>query len=252
MTGFVSLVGAGPGDPELLTMRAVDRLRRADIVFYDALIDERTLDFAPQARKFFVGKRAGRKSIGQRTIERLLVAAARRGQRVVRLKCGDPFIFGRGGEEALALGAHGVPFEIVPGLSSALAAPASFGIPLTHRGVANAFVVVSGHDERAFEPVVRTLAPGAATLVVLMGLGNRARLVSQLLERGWQADTPAAVVLDATHPEAALWRGALGELPHAVWASAEPAGIIVLGEVTRLAERLALDVDGTRKELATG
>ncbi len=131
-TGHVSLVGAGPGDPELLTLRALRRLRAADLVLNDALVPAALVELAPQARRFFVGKRAGRHSIEQDTIHRLMIRAARRGDRVVRLKCGDPFVFGRGGEEALALAEAGIPFEIVPGLSSALAAPALAGIPVTH------------------------------------------------------------------------------------------------------------------------
>ncbi|MCE9575415.1 MAG: uroporphyrinogen-III C-methyltransferase, partial [Deltaproteobacteria bacterium] len=130
--GHVSLVGAGPGDPELLTLRALRRLREADLVLNDALVPTALVELAPQARRFFVGKRAGRHSIEQDTIHRLMIRAARRGDRVVRLKCGDPFVFGRGGEEALALADAGIPFEIVPGLSSALAAPALAGIPVTH------------------------------------------------------------------------------------------------------------------------
>lgn len=144
MSGFVSLVGAGPGDPDLLTIRAVDRLRAADLVLYDALVDRAALRHAPQARWAYVGKRAGRHSISQETIERVMIRRALRGERVVRLKSGDPVVFGRGGEEALALAAAGIPCEIVPGVSSAVAAAALSGIPVTHRGLASAFVVVSG------------------------------------------------------------------------------------------------------------
>ena len=133
-TGFVSLVGAGPGDPDLLTQRAVRRLAEADLVLYDALVSPEVLPLASRAQCLSVGKRACRPSISQEAINRCLVRGARRGKRVVRLKCGDPFVFGRGGEEAIALAAAGVPFEIVPGVSSALAAPALAGIPVTHRG----------------------------------------------------------------------------------------------------------------------
>ena len=160
MKGFVSLVGAGPGDPDLLTLRAARALAAADLVLYDALVARETLDLAPRAQRFSVGKRAGRASMDQETINRLLVRAARRGKRVVRLKGGDPFVFGRGGEEALALVAAGVPCEVVPGVSSAVAAPALAGIPVTHRGLASAFVVVSGHAESAWRPVLDGLAPG--------------------------------------------------------------------------------------------
>ena len=145
MTGFVSLVGAGPGDPELLTIKAARRLNEADLVLHDALVSPEILALAPKARAFDVGKRARRKSTPQDVIHRIMIHAARRGQRVVRLKGGDPFVLGRGGEEALALAAAGIPFEVIPGLSSAVAAPALAGIPVTHRGLTSGFMVVSGH-----------------------------------------------------------------------------------------------------------
>ncbi|HEX3763876.1 MAG TPA: uroporphyrinogen-III C-methyltransferase, partial [Kofleriaceae bacterium] len=154
MTGFVSLVGAGPGDPELLTLRALRRLRDADLVLNDALVHADLLDLAPTAQRFYVGKRAGRHSIDQDGIHRLMIRAARRGQRVVRLKAGDPFVLGRGGEEALALEAAGIAYEVVPGLSSAIAAPLLAGIPVTHRGLASGFAVVSGHAESAYAPIL--------------------------------------------------------------------------------------------------
>src|SRR4029077_487699 len=136
VAGHVSLVGAGPGDPGLLTRKAIARLRAADLVLYDALIDERILVYARQAQRFFVGKRQGRHALTQDRINALMIRAARRGRRVVRLKGGDPFVLGRGGEEALALGAAGVRCDVVPGITSAIAAPALAGIPVTHRGLA--------------------------------------------------------------------------------------------------------------------
>jgi uroporphyrin-III C-methyltransferase/precorrin-2 dehydrogenase/sirohydrochlorin ferrochelatase len=235
--GWVSLVGAGPGDPELLTLRAVARLREADIVFYDALVDRAALSHAPQARFAFVGKRAGRPSIEQRTIETLLIRHARRGERVVRLKSGDPFVFGRGGEEALALAAAGVPCEIVPGVSSAFAAPALSGIPLTHRGLASAFLVVSGHAPEAWRPALESLTPGAATVVVLMGLGSRAAIAAALLARGWSARTPAAVLLSASRREAHTWRGTLAKLGRADVDSEGP-GVLVVGKTVEVAAQL--------------
>jgi uroporphyrin-III C-methyltransferase / precorrin-2 dehydrogenase / sirohydrochlorin ferrochelatase len=193
-SGTVSLVGAGPGDPDLLTRRAVRRLAEADVVLYDALVDPEVLGLAPTARRIFVGKRAGRPAVKQEFINRLLVRAARRGRRVVRLKGGDPFVFGRGGEEAIALVAAGVPFEIVPGVSSAIASPALAGIPVTHRGISTAFVVVSGHSPDAYSPVLGSLDPQTATIVVLMGLGSAADIVGLLQARGWAPETPAAVL----------------------------------------------------------
>jgi uroporphyrin-III C-methyltransferase len=242
MNGFVSLVGAGPGDLDLLTLKAARRLAEADLVLHDALIAPEARTLAPKARWFYVGKRAGRKNIAQETIQKLLVRAARRGERVVRLKCGDPFVFGRGGEEALALAEAGVPFEVVPGVSSAIAAPASAGIPVTHRGAAIAFVVVSGHAESGYAPVLDSLAPGAATVVVLMGLGRRADIAARLRARGWDAATPAAVVLNGTRPDADVWSGRLDEVgAFDVRAlDAEAPGILVFGEVVRVREALAV------------
>ena len=181
--GSVALVGAGPGDPELLTRRAAARLAAADVVFYDALVDTDVLALAGKAQRIYVGKRAGRPAIRQTLINQLLVRAARRGQRVVRLKGGDPFVFGRGGEEALALVAAGIPFEIVPGISSALAAPALAGIPVTHRGSSASFVVVSGHAPAAFEPVLGSVAPNSTTVVVLMGLAAAGDISALLVGR---------------------------------------------------------------------
>ena len=235
MTGLVSLVGAGPGDPELLTRRAVDRLARADLVLYDALVESELLELAPKAKRFFVGKRAGRHSIEQDGIHRLMIRAAQRGQRVVRLKCGDPFVLGRGGEEALALEAAGIAYEVVPGVSSAIAAPALAGIPVTHRGLATGFAVISGH---AFGEAIDSLAPGSLTLVVLMGLRTRAELVARLVQRGWPAATPAAIVLGASHEGAARWLGTLGELAD-VQIESDHAGVIVIGAVVSLAPQIA-------------
>jgi len=264
MSGFVSLVGAGPGDPDLLTGRALDRLGRADLVLNDALVRDELVRLAPKAKRFYVGKRAGRHSIDQDGIHTLMIRAARRGERVVRLKCGDPFVFGRGGEEALALRAAGVEFEIVPGLSSAIAGPALAGIPVTHRGLASGFVVVSGHAESAYAPILGSLAAGAATVVVLMGLGRRVELAAFLIARGWAASTPAAIVLGASHPGASAWTGPLASLgepdigersePGGVGATAasplgrgrsprgidsELPGLLVIGEVVSLADVIA-------------
>jgi len=236
-SGFVSIVGAGPGDPGLLTRRAADRLAQADLVLYDALVDAEVLRLAPRAHCFHVGKRAGRPSVSQRAIERLLVRAARAGKRAVRLKCGDPFVLGRGGEEALALAAAGVAFEVVPGVSSAIAAPALAGIPVTHRGLSIGFAVVSGHAESAYGEVLDGLAPAALTLVVLMGIAERARIAARLLARGWSAATPAAIVLGASSDAAFAWRGSLA----ALGAAALPEdrkhlpGVLVVGAVAALA-----------------
>ena len=234
-SGSVSLVGAGPGDPELLTIRAVRRLNEADLVLYDALVPSEILDVAARARRFYVGKRAGRPSIQQDAINRLMIREARRGRRVVRLKCGDPFVFGRGGEEALALAAAGVACEVVPGLTTAVSAAALAGIPVTHRGLASAFIVVSGHASAAFAPVLSSLKPHSATVVVMMGLGQREAIARVLVEAGWAAHTPAAVVLGASTAAAASWRGTLGGLGGAALPGQDEApGTIVIGAVAGL------------------
>jgi len=239
VTGLVSLVGAGPGDPELLTLKAARRLAEADLVLYDALVEADTLAFAVTARRFFVGKRAGRPAIRQDAINRLMIREAQRGHRIVRLKCGDPFVFGRGGEEALALAAAGVACEIIPGVSSALAAPLLAGIPVTHRGLASAFVVVSGHAEAAYGPVLRSLAPGSATLVVLMGLSNQHAIRAQLIDAGWPVRTPAAILLGASRPGSDEWHGTLETLGDGEPSQNDLPGIIVVGAVAGLAGLLA-------------
>jgi uroporphyrin-III C-methyltransferase / precorrin-2 dehydrogenase / sirohydrochlorin ferrochelatase len=237
--GHVSLVGAGPGDPALLTRKALLRLRRADLVLYDALVDERVLTLARRAQRFFVGKRAGRHALSQQEIHAVMIRAARRGRRVVRLKGGDPFVFGRGGEEAQALQQAGIPFDVVPGVTSAIAAPASAGIPLTHRGLSSAFFVVSGHDRELFSDAVGALRPNGVTIVVLMGYARRAELASELLAGGWDRALPAAIVADGTLPSRQVWRGTLDDLAEgrAHVAGGGPA-LLVIGKVA------ALDVAG--------
>ena len=209
-------------------------------MLYDALVDRATLRHAPQARWAYVGKRAGRQSIAQQTIERLMIRRAQRGERVVRLKSGDPFVFGRGGEEALALAAAGIPVEVVPGVSAALAGPGLGGIPLTHRGLASAFVVVSGHSQAACAPVLRSLEPGAATVVVLMGLATRAATAALLLARGWRPETPAAILLSASTLEARSWRGTLSALGSCDLPLLQPdsPGLLVIGATVSVASEL--------------
>ncbi len=254
MTGFVSLVGAGPGDPDLLTQKAVRRLAQADLVLYDALVAPEALELAPRAQRFFVGKRARREAIRQETIHGLMIRSARRGKRVVRLKCGDPFLLGRGGEEALALAAAGIPFEVVPGISSALAAPALAGIPVTHRGLASGFVVVSGHAEAAYRPILDSIEPGCATLVVLMGLATRAAIAALLSERGWPSETPAAILLAASTPDAFVWTGPLADLGAAELPEdrSDAPGTLVIGAVVSLAETIAYVPEAVRTTVAAG
>ena len=258
MSGRVALVGAGPGDPELLTLRAARLLADADLVLYDALVSPETVALAPRAQRFCVGKRAGRPSVRQETIHAVMIRAARRGRRVVRLKGGDPFVLGRGGEEALALAAAGVAFEVVPGVTSAVAAPALAGIPVTHRGLSAACVVVSGHEEAAWRPALDGLSPGSATVVVMMGLAARGAIAARLLARGWPGATPSAVAWAAGTPRAQRWLGRLDAL-----AEAEPSratsdpGTIVVGAVAALAESIAPgpaseDARGAAEDAAEG
>jgi uroporphyrin-III C-methyltransferase / precorrin-2 dehydrogenase / sirohydrochlorin ferrochelatase len=240
--GSVALVGAGPGDPELLTRRAAQRLAEADVVFYDALVDRAALELAPSARRVFVGKRAGRPAVSQDGINRLLIRAARRGLRVVRLKGGDPFVFGRGGEEALALIAAGVPCEVVPGVSSATSAPALAGIPVTHRGIASGFVVVAGHAEDAYRPILQGLAPQSATVVVLMGLARIEQIAALLIARGWKTQTPAAVLFGASTADSDVLTTTLGQLEAGLDLSERGApGTVVIGDVVRLRAAIAAE-----------
>ena len=240
VNGHVSLVGAGPGDPGLLTRAAVARLRVADLLLYDALVDDRILRYARRARRFYVGKRAGRHAMTQSAIQALMIRAARRGERVVRLKGGDPFVFGRGGEEALALQRAGIAYDVVPGISSAIAAPASAGIPVTHRGAASGFLVVSGHEEEAFDSTIGQLQPNGVTVVVLMGLGRSTAIASRLIDRGWSRGTPAAVIVDASRPGQRVWRGTLDRLAASpVLADDGGAGTIVIGDVVALGLHMA-------------
>ena len=236
--GFVSLVGAGPGDPELWTVRAATRVAEADLVLYDALVDADALRRMTRAQCFCVGKRAGRASVEQETIDKLMIRAARQGKRVVRLKGGDPFVFGRGAEEAIALSVAGVPFEIVPGVTTAVAAPELAGIPVTHRGVASAFLVLSGHTGDRLDETLRAVKANSITLVVMMGLSVRSEIASRLATLGWSPETPAAIVCAAATPDRWAWTGVLKDLD-VPELPAGLAGVLVIGDVVRVGERLA-------------
>src|SRR5262249_44670953 len=209
---------------------------------YDALIDDRILRYARHAQRFFVGKRQGRHALSQDKINALMIRAASRGRRVVRLKGGDPFVLGRGGEAAVALATAGIAFDVVPGVTSAIAAPALAGIPVTHRGLASAFCVVSGHDEESFDAAIQHVAPGAVTLVVLMGVARIAALADRLVVRGWPRETPAALVVSGSMPQQRSWRGTIDDLAtgrsgdFADWPAGP--GTIVVGAVVSLAEAL--------------
>jgi uroporphyrin-III C-methyltransferase len=244
MTGTLYGLGIGPGDPELITLKGLRRLRAADVVVHDALIGPELLEECrPDAEIIDAGKRAGGPARPQEWINRLLVERARRGLRVARLKGGDPFVFGRGGEEAEALVAAGVPWEVVPGVSSAIAAPAYAGIPLTHRAHAASFAVVTGHEppDRA-ESRLRwqALARGIDTLVFLMGVGRLGEITAQLVAHGRPADTPAAVVRWGTTAAQATVVATLDTIADAVArAGLEPPALLVVGEVVSLHAALA-------------
>jgi uroporphyrin-III C-methyltransferase/precorrin-2 dehydrogenase/sirohydrochlorin ferrochelatase len=191
-----------------------------------------------------VGKRARRDSVPQGAINRLMIRTARQGKCVVRFKGGDPFVFGRGGEEALALAMAGVPFEIVPGVTTAVAAPELAGIPVTHRGVASGFLVLAGHTSEAVDRSLQSVRPHSLSIVMMMSVGARGDLASRLMAHGWSADTPAAVVCAASTPEAWTWTGPLADLG----AAAPPeglAGVLVVGEVVRLREVLRQSMPST-------
>ena len=239
--GRVSLVGAGPGSADLITVRGARRLAEADLVLYDALSSLEMRSLAPGARWFYVGKRACRHSIRQEVLNRLLIKYARRGLRVVRLKCGDPYVFGRGGEEALALARAGIPFEVIPGVSTAVAAPALAGIPVTHRGLASSYAVITGHHEATFGPLLDGFVPGSLTLVVLMAMGHRASIAARLVARGWSPETPAAVIVGAATPQSWSWTGTLASLGavEVPAASSGAPGLLVIGAVVGLAAELA-------------
>ena len=235
--GSVALVGAGPGDPGLWTVRAVRVLEEADLVLYDALVDVDALRRATKAQCFSVGKRARRDSVPQDTINRLMVRAAKQGKQVVRLKGGDPFVFGRGGEEAIALAMAGIACEIVPGVTTAVAAPELAGIPVTHRGIASGFLVLAGHTSEAVDNTLQSVRPNSVSIVMLMSIGARAHLASRLMAHGWSADTPAAIVCAASTPDAWTWTGALAQLGAAT-PPGDLAGVLVVGEVVRLRDVL--------------
>ena len=235
--GVVYLVGAGPGDPGLLTLRAAALLAGATEVYYDHLVSEDVLALCGRsARLVNVGKIGHGAATAQHDIEHRLVAAARRGERVVRLKGGDPLLFGRGAEEAIALEAAGVPFEIVPGVSSALAVPACAGIPVTARGIAASVAIVTGHSVSGGPAAI----PLADTIVILMGVSNAAIIRDQLLATGLAPTTPAAVVEWGTCARQRVVTGTIADLPDAIARDGIGApSIIVIGEVVRLRARLA-------------
>ncbi|HWH79512.1 MAG TPA: uroporphyrinogen-III C-methyltransferase, partial [Candidatus Binatus sp.] len=229
-----------PGDPGLMTVRGLQLLRAAQVVVYDQLVNPVLLEeMSVAAERIFVGKQAGRHCIAQREINSVLINFAQRGCQVVRLKGGDPFVFGRGGEEAEALVDAGIPFEIVPGVSSAVAVPAYAGIPLTHREFASSFAVVTGHEAIKSKSSVdwSKLATAVDTLVILMGLHNLPAIVAKLVAHGRAPETPAAVIHQGTTEQQKTVVGTLADIVVKSAAVKAPA-LIVVGEVVRLADKL--------------
>lgn len=242
--GSVAIVGAGPGDPELITVRGLARIRAADVLVYDRLVASELLAEAPpHAERIFAGKAKGYAALDQRQIEAVLIERARAGKRVVRLKGGDPYVFGRGGEEVAALVAAGIPTEVVPGLTSAIAVPASAGIPVTHRALSSSLTIVTGHEDPAKPETAidwNWLAASTGTLVILMGLSQLPRITAHLIAAGRAAGTPAAVIASGTTANQRVVTAPLGDLAAVASVSqlVSPA-LIVVGDVVAFHELLA-------------
>lgn len=240
--GTVTLVGAGPGDPELLTLKAVKALQAASLVLYDHLVSPAVLAFLPpDAERVYVGKESSRHTLPQGDIIELMVRLARSGRAVLRLKGGDGYIFGRGGEEAQALAAQGIPFTVVPGLTAAQGAAASVGIPLTHRDHACSLVLSTGHlrENRQLDMDWDLLARPHQTVVLYMGVNNLPEICRQLVAHGLPADTPAALVEKATLPDERCITGTLAELPSlALRHQVRPPALIMIGSVVSVRAQL--------------
>ncbi|GIO85986.1 uroporphyrin-III C-methyltransferase [Paenibacillus faecis] len=251
--GFVSIVGAGPGDPELITVKALKAIRAADVILYDRLVNVELLTYGDSlAERIYCGKAPGRHAMTQDMIQRRMIDSALEGKRVVRLKGGDPFVFGRGGEEALALAARGIPYEVIPGITSAIGAAAASGIPLTHRGVAASFACVTGSrcpgaetgedGEDSGSPAVQweLLAHAVDTLVIYMGVSQLKEIRSELLRHGKAASTPVALIESGTTRRQRTFTSTLGEV-HKLAAAVQisnPA-LIVIGAAVLVRDQLA-------------
>ena len=266
--GWVWLVGAGPGDPGLLTLHAVNALAQADVVIYDALVDPRVLRHArPGALVDFAGKRGGKPSPKQRDISLKLVSLARAGKRVCRLKGGDPFVFGRGGEEALALVEAGIPFRVVPGISAGIGGLAYAGIPVTHRDINHTVTFLTGHDQSGLTPSAIDwlgVARGAPVIVMYMAVKHLAQIAAALIHAGRRMDEPAAIISRATTETQEVLETTLGQAAADLSKSGlEPPAVVVVGEVVRLraaldwlgairGRKLVADPLGTRSRLEDG
>jgi len=241
--GKVYLVGAGPGDPQLITVKGLKCIEEADVIVYDRLVNDRLLEAAhPDVKRIYVGKSSGGHTMSQAEINDLLVSKAKEGKTVVRLKGGDPFVFGRGGEEAEALADRGIPFEIVPGVTSAMAVPAYAGIPVTHRGLASSMAIVTGHEDPAkgeSSIAWEKLATCADTLVFLMGIEHLPQIVEQLLANGTPPTTPVALISEGTGPRQQTIIGTLADIAaEAAKNNFTPPAVVVVGNVVSLRDKL--------------
>jgi uroporphyrin-III C-methyltransferase len=238
--GKVFLVGAGPGDPDLLTRKAEHVIKSADMVLYDKLVDERVIALVPKNIELLdVGKDPNHHKVPQQKINDLLVKYAKKGKKVVRLKGGDPYVFGRGGEEAEELVAHGIDVEVVPGISSAVAVPAYAGIPVTHRKYASALTIITGHEAAGNELKWDVLAQLDGTLVILMGVGTLAENVAKLIAFGKPAQTPSAIIAQGTTSRQKVVLGTLDDITlKAKTANVEAPAVLVVGDVVKLAHIL--------------
>lgn len=248
--GKVFLVGAGPGDPELLTLRALKVLNRADVILYDHLVNKQIVGLGRRdAQRLYVGKERSNHAVPQPEINNLLITLARRGHQVVRLKGGDPFIFGRGGEEIESLALNGIPFEIVPGITAASGVAAYAGIPLTHRDYAHACIFVTGHlKDGSVDLDWHALARPLQTVVIYMGLQSLPKLCWELAAHGLAETTPAAAIQHGTTAAQRVVTGTLASLPARVTqAQMKPPALIIIGEVVRLHERFAWFGTSTEK-----
>ena len=232
--GWVWLCGAGPGDPGLLTLHAANALRQADVVIYDALVQEQILEWAPQAQHIYAGKRGGKPSAKQRDISLHLVELARAGKKVLRLKGGDPFVFGRGGEEAQTLVQHGIPIRIIPGISAGIGGLAYAGIPVTHRDVNQSVTFVTGHDQSGNTPGSLdwdSISKGSQVIVIYMGMKHIAQIADKLIDAGRSLHEPVAVVTTATTDEQRVLETTLGTIVEDITeAGLAPPAIICVGQ----------------------
>lgn len=250
--GWVWLVGAGPGDPGLMTLHALNALRQADVVVYDALVDPRILDWT-KGETIYAGKRGGKPSPKQRDISLRLVDLARQGKRVLRLKGGDPFVFGRGGEEAQTLIRHGVPVHIVPGISSGIGGLAYAGIPVTHRDVNQSVTFITGHDQTGNTPSAldwTAIAKASEVLVIYMGMKHLATITDALIDAGRPLSEPVAIVCDATTPKQYVLETTLGEaVADMADAGLSPPAIICVGQVVKMRQVLRWAEDAANAPL---